>query len=73
MPPRTTEAEFDAMVTQARLPLTPGQRAAIRAVWGAVEVWEDAVRSPAPGVAPLSAEAASAEPAVAFDAGRHTR
>lgn len=68
MPPKTTEAEFDVLVKQAGLTLTPQQRSAIYGVWGAVESWQAMVRSPAPGTAPLSAAAASAEPAVTFDA-----
>lgn len=69
MPPRTSRAAFDVLVDQAGLPLTPEQRATIHAVWGAVEAWQESVRTPAPGVAPLSAAAASAEPAITFDAG----
>lgn len=60
MPPETTEAQFDALVAQAGIPLTPAQRAGIYAVWGGVEAWRKQVRTPAP--------APEAEPATTFQA-----
>src|SRR3712207_4703674 len=69
MPPtKATEAEFAALLRRAGLSLTPEQRAGVHAVWGAVEEMLDRIRTPAPGTAPGSAEAASAEPAVVFRA-----
>ncbi|MDO9707640.1 hypothetical protein [Paracraurococcus lichenis] len=58
--PETTEAEFDALVARAGLPLTPAQKTGIYAVWGGIEAWQKAVRSPA--LAP------EAEPSVTFSA-----
>jgi hypothetical protein len=58
MPPRTTEAEFDALLRRAGLTLPPDEKAAIQAVFGAVEAMQDRIRTPVP--------AAEAEPAVVF-------
>ena len=58
MPPETTEAEFDALVARAGIPLTPAQKAAIHAAWGGVEAMQRLVRSPAP--------APEAEPSTTF-------
>ena len=60
MPPRTTEAEFEALLRRAGLTLTPAQIAGIHAVFGAVEAMQDRIRSPG-----LPAEA---EPATTFSA-----
>jgi hypothetical protein len=72
MPPPTTvtDAEFAAMLARAGLSLPAEQRAAILAAWPAIEAIRAIIRTPAPGVAPLSAGAAAAEPAVTFAAGR---
>jgi hypothetical protein len=68
MPPTITEAEFAALLARSGLVLPAEQRAAIFAAWGHVEAMREAVRAPAPGIAPLSAAAAAAEPAVTFRA-----
>ena len=60
MPPETTEAEFDALVARAGIPLTPAQKAGIYAVWGGVEAMQRLVRTPAPPP--------EAEPATTFSA-----
>lgn len=70
MPPTVTEAEFQALLVRSGLSLPAEQRAAIFAVWPAMEAMKAAVRTPAPGVAPLSAGAAAAEPAVVYRADR---
>ncbi len=64
MPPETTEAEFDALVARAGIPLTPAQKAGIHAIWGGVEAMQRLVRTPAP--------APEAEPSTTFstEAGR---
>ena len=36
MPPETTEAEFDALVARAGIPLTPTQKAGIYAVFDGI-------------------------------------
>ena len=58
MPPKTTEAEFDALVARAGIPLDPAQKAGIHAVFGGIEAMQRLVRTPAP--------AAEAEPATTF-------
>ena len=58
MPPKTTKAEFDALVARAGLTLTPEQKAGIHVVWGGVEAMQALVRMPAP--------APEAEPATTF-------
>ncbi len=60
MPPETTEAEFDALVARAGIPLTPAQKAGIHAAWGGVEAMQRLVRDPAPP--------AEAEPSTTFSA-----
>jgi hypothetical protein len=62
MPPRTTEAEFDALLRRAGLELTPDQKSGIHAVFGAIEAMQDRIRTPS-----LPAEA---EPATTFAAER---
>ncbi|WP_158291999.1 hypothetical protein [Paracraurococcus ruber] len=62
MPPETTEAQFDALVARAGLPLTPAQKATLHAVWGGVEAWQKLVRSPAPPPEAEPATTFSAEP-----------
>ena len=37
MPPKTTEAEFDALVARAGIPLPPTQKAGIYAVFDGIE------------------------------------
>ena len=58
MPPETTEAEFDALVARAGIPLTPAQKAGIYAVWGGIEAMQRLVRTPPP--------APEAEPSTTF-------
>ena len=58
MPPEITEAEFDALVACAGIPLTPAQKAGIHAAWGGIEAMQRLVRTPA--LAP------EAEPATTF-------
>ncbi|MCO6417115.1 hypothetical protein JYK14_13220 [Siccirubricoccus sp. KC 17139] len=60
MPPKITEAEFEALVARAGLTLTPAQTSAIYAVYGGVEAWQAAIRTPTP--------APEAEPATTFSA-----
>jgi len=55
MPPTVTEAEFAALLARSGLSLPADQRAALLSVWPAMQAMQDAVRSPAPGLAPLSA------------------
>jgi hypothetical protein len=69
MPPKTTEAEFDALVAQAGLPLTVAQKAAIHAVFGGIEAMQALVRSPAPSPEAAPAGVCLAEPATTFSAG----
>jgi hypothetical protein len=64
MPPKTTEAEFDALVARAGLPLTAVQKAGIYAVFGGVEAMQAMVRGPAPAVA--SVTTLSPEPSNTF-------
>ncbi|MBY0333890.1 MAG: hypothetical protein K2X49_24805 [Acetobacteraceae bacterium] len=70
MPPPITEAEFAVLLARAGLTLPAGQSAGILAVWGAVQAMQAAVRTPPPGAAPLSAAAASAEPAITYSLAR---
>ena len=70
MPPTTEESEFDALVRRAGLSLAPAQRADVLAAWRALEPMLASIRRPPPGVAPGSAAAASAEPAVIYRAER---
>ena len=58
MPPETTEAEFDALVARAGIPLTPAQKAGIHAAWAASRRCSALVRTPAP--------APEAEPSTTF-------
>jgi len=58
--PKTTEAEFEALVARAGLPLTAAQKAGIYAVFGGIEAWQAAIRTPVP--------APEAEPATTFSA-----
>ena len=60
MPPKTTEAEFDALVARAGIPLTPAQKAGIYAVFDGIEAMQTLIRTPLP--------AAEAEPATTFSA-----
>ena len=60
MPPRTTEAEFAAVVARAGLALTAEQRRGIHAVCGAIEAWQERIRTPTP--------VPEAEPATTFSA-----
>lgn len=68
--PSITAEDFAALVAKAGLTLTAAQLAPIHAVWGAMEAMQAAVRTPPPGIAPLSAGAAAVEPAVTFRAER---
>lgn len=61
MPPKTTKAEFDALVARAGLPLTEAHKADLLAVYGGIEAMLERVRQPAP--APV------AEPMTTFRAG----
>ena len=63
--PRMGEAEFEALLRRAGLPLTAEQRAGIYPAVGAVEAMQERIRAAAP--VPLPAEA---EPATTFSAGR---
>jgi hypothetical protein len=56
MPPRTTEAEFEALLHRAGLALTPAQIASIHSVFGAIEAMRDRIRNP---VLPPEAEPAT--------------
>jgi hypothetical protein len=58
MPPKTTEAEFDALVARAGLPLTTEHKARLYAVFHGIEAMQERIRTPAP--------AAVAEPATTF-------
>src|SRR5690242_17469055 len=60
MPPEITEAQFDALVARAGIPLTPAQKAGIYAAFGDVEAMQTLVRSPTP--------APEAEPSTTFNA-----
>jgi hypothetical protein len=60
MPPKTTEAEFDALIARAGLPLTAAQKAGIYAVFGGIEAMQALVRIPVPPP--------EAEPATTFSA-----
>jgi hypothetical protein len=62
MPPEITEAEFEALVARAGIPLTPAQRTGIHAVYGAVEAMQRLVRTPAPAMEAEPATTFSAEP-----------
>jgi hypothetical protein len=68
MPSSPAQAEFDAMVARSGLDLPAEQRAALLAVWPAMQAMLDQVRAPAPGLAPLTAAAAAAEPAIIYRA-----
>ena len=63
MPPKTTEAEFDALVARAGLPLTPAQRAELYAVFAGIEAMQALARSPQPAAEAEPATTISAEPA----------
>ncbi|MBX9701169.1 MAG: hypothetical protein K2X74_17160, partial [Acetobacteraceae bacterium] len=69
-PPSISEADFAVLVARAGLAVPAPQRATLHAVWGAIEAMQASVRTPPPGVAPLSAPAAAVEPAVTFSAER---
>jgi hypothetical protein len=58
MPPKTTEAEFDALVARAGLTLTAAQKAGVYAVLDGLEAMQALVRTPVP--------APEAEPATTF-------
>lgn len=58
--PKTTEAEFEALVARAGLPLSAEQKAGIYAVFGGIEAWQQIIRTPVP--------APEAEPATTFSA-----
>lgn len=73
MPPNITEAEFDALVSRAGIPLTAAQKAGIYPVLGGLEAMQALVRTPlpeAPAEPPLLK--ATAEPSNTFstEAGR---
>jgi hypothetical protein len=62
MPPKTTEAEFEALVARAGLPLTAAQKAGIYAAFGGIEAMQALVRAPAPPPEAEPATTFSAEP-----------
>ncbi|MDB5371487.1 MAG: hypothetical protein JWP04_129 [Belnapia sp.] len=70
MPPKMTEAEFDALLMRAGIPLTAAQKAGIHPVLGGLEAMQALIRIPLPEVLPLAQ--ATAEPATTFstEAGR---
>lgn len=57
------------MVARSGLALTTEQRVELFGIWPAVQAMLDRNRTPPSGTAPLSAAAASAEPAIIFDVG----
>jgi hypothetical protein len=62
MPPKTTEAEFEALVARAGLPLTAAQKAGIYAVFDGIEAMQALVRTPAPKPEAEPSTTFSAEP-----------
>ncbi len=58
MPPTITEAEFEALLARAGIPLTPAQRAGILPALGGLAAMQALIRTPPP--------AAEAEPATTF-------
>ncbi|WP_149536312.1 hypothetical protein [Siccirubricoccus phaeus] len=62
MPPKITEAEFEALLARAGLTLPQAQKAAIYAVYGGIEAWQAAIRTPTPMPEAEPATTFSAEP-----------